>query len=235
MRHQGEQTATAGGDPARARLRLARADIASAVWGPTVERRRGDDDLNPAARRGRALNTGNLRPAAVLCGLVERAAGVQVILTRRADHLARHAGQIAFPGGKVDAADPSPLAAALREADEEIGLTRDEVEILGAIDPYETSSGYTVTPFVGFVRPSFTPIADPSEVAEVFEVPLDFLMDEANHQLVSKDLGRGTRRFYAMPYRDRYVWGATAGMLRNLSDRLSEVGRRRVVSSAEPA
>ncbi len=208
----------------RPRLDYARLDrqaVAAAVWTPTCSAPRSDYDLDPRAPPPRRPDE-RMRPAAVLCGLVERADGLAVILTRRAAHLARHAGQIAFPGGKVDAADPSPLAAALREAREEIGLTADAVEVLGAIDPYQTATGFAVTPFVGFVKPTFAPIPDPGEVAEVFEAPFGFLMDPANHQRLSRDTPLGRRRFYAMPYADKFIWGATAGMLKSLSDRLHD-------------
>lgn len=201
-----------------------RAAIEAAVWGPTQAAPRSDFDLAPDARSLLSPDR-RLRPAAVLCPIIERTDGFHVILTRRADHLSKHAGQVAFPGGKVDAGDPSPMAAALREAEEEIGLTADFVEILGAIDPYETSTSFSVTPFVGMVDPRFQPLLDENEVAEVFETPLSFLMDPANHQRHAREWMGRRREFYAMPWMgadgaERYIWGATAGMLRNLSDRL---------------
>ncbi len=181
---------------------------------------RSDFDLNPDVKA--ALMPGMAqRPAAVLCGLVERDGGLHVVLTRRAAHLNQHAGQIAFPGGKVDEIDPSPLATALREASEEIGLGEDRVEIIGTLDPYQTSTGFRVTPFVGVIDPRWRALPDPDEVEEVFETPLDFLMDPANRVRHHHDR-QGTRRhYYAMPWGEYYIWGATAGMLKGLSDRLA--------------
>lgn len=168
-----------------------------------------------------------LKPAAVLCGLVDRGDGDgwRVILTRRADHLNRHAGQVAFPGGRIDPQDPTPEAAALREAQEEIGLAPAHVEMIGAIDPHRTVTGYAVTPFVGFVDPGFAPRPDPSEVAEVFEPPLAFLMDPANRVQEMRQ-GPGPRgAYWAMPWEGRYIWGATARMLVSLSDRIAAAAR----------
>lgn len=156
-------------------------------------------------------------PASVLVPLVEREGGLTVLLTRRTAHLTDHPGQISFPGGRAEAFDDSPVDTALRETEEEIGLHRRHIEVLGVLPDYLTGTGYRVTPVVGLVVPPFTVEADPHEVAEIFEVPLAFLMDGANHQRLSFDLPEGGRRsFYAMPYRDYFVWGATAGMLRNL-------------------
>lgn len=187
--------------------------LRAAVWTPLAPPTR--PPLRPATRR--------LRPAAVLCAVAQRPAGLQVIFIRRADHLSSHAGQIAFPGGKVDHADRSPMAAALREAEEEIGLTRDLVDILGPIDPHETSTGYRVTPFVGIAKRQFHPLPDPGEVAEVFEAPLDFLMDPANRKRCESVVGGVKRSYHAIPWRDRFIWGATATMLTNLSDRIAAV------------
>ena len=160
------------------------------------------------------------RRAAVLCPLVRRRGGLHVILTLRSAHLKVHAGQISFPGGKIDPADPSPLAAALREADEEIGLRGDDVDILGTLDPYDTSTGFVITPFVGMVPSSFVPLPSEDEVAEVFEVPFDFLMDFANHERIERVHQGRVRRFYQMIYGPYRIWGATAGMLHNLAVRL---------------
>ncbi len=180
---------------------------------------RSDYDLNPDVKAAQLPGV-EQRPAAVLCGLVERDEGLNVVLTRRTQHLARHAGQIAFPGGRVDREDDSPLAAALREAEEEIGLRAHQVKIIGTLDQYLTSTGFRVTPFVGAIDPAWHAVPDANEVEEVFEVPLDFLMDPANRRRHAHDRA-GTRRFhYAMPWGSYYIWGATAGMLKGLSDRL---------------
>jgi 8-oxo-dGTP pyrophosphatase MutT (NUDIX family) len=181
---------------------------------------RSDFDLDPELRAAQMPGVGQ-RPAAVLCGLVERKGVLRVVLTRRAAHLNQHAGQVAFPGGKIDDGDPSALAAALREAEEEIGLTPDQVDILGSLDPYQTSTGFRVTPFIGLIDPGWRPVPDPSEVEEVFEPPLDFLMDPANRVRHHHDRWGTRRHYYAMPWGDYYIWGATAGMLKGLSDRLA--------------
>jgi 8-oxo-dGTP pyrophosphatase MutT (NUDIX family) len=175
----------------------------------------GDDDLNPDAGRYAA----NLRHAAVLIPIVARTP-LSVILTERTEHLPSHAGQIAFPGGKVETYDASPLAAALREAREEIALDRAFIEPLGFLPSYRTGTGFIITPAVALVRPGFKLVRDPAEVADVFEVPFAFLMDETNHRIESRIWGGAERRFYAMPYGERYIWGATAGILRTLYRRL---------------
>lgn len=179
------------------------------------EPERGDHDLNPGTRP-----EGALKPAAVLIPVVMRDA-LSVVLTRRTDHLAHHPGQISFPGGHTDAVDTSPEATALREADEEIGLMANNVTVIGTLDTYVTRTGFDVTPIVGLVDPAFSPIPDPHEVAEVFEVPLAFLMDPANHQRQSRVFDGVERYFFAMPYQDYYIWGATAGMLVNLYEHLT--------------
>jgi 8-oxo-dGTP pyrophosphatase MutT (NUDIX family) len=134
--------------------------------------------------------------------------------------LPSHAGQIAFPGGKVETYDAGPLAAALREAREEIALDGAFIEPLGYLSPYRTGTGFIITPSVALVRPGFKLTADPAEVADIFEVPFAFLMDEANHQIHSRVWSGTERRFYAMPYGERYIWGATAGIIRTLYRRL---------------
>lgn len=155
------------------------------------------------------------RPAAVLVGLVEHEDGFTVLLTRRTDHLNNHAGQVSFPGGRLETGE-TPEDAALRETFEEIGLVQSHVELIGRLDDYVTGTGFCVAPLVGFVRPPFDLSPDPFEVAEVFEVPLAFLLDPANHQLCEKDVHGNPRRYFAIPYGRHHIWGATAGMLMNL-------------------
>ena len=176
----------------------------------------GDRDLNPWLLRAHPR-----RPAAVLVPIVERAHGHTVLLTRRADHLHDHPGQVSFPGGRLDDADRGPIDAALRETAEEIGLGREYVELAGLLDGYETVTGYGVTPVVAFIRPGFSLTLDAFEVAEAFEVPLAFFLDETSRRLHS-GLREGRRRyFYAFEYADRCIWGATAGMLVNLQRRIA--------------
>jgi len=174
---------------------------------------RGDHDLNPGVNPALRLT-----PAAVLVPIVERAEGMTVMLTRRTDHLTSHAGQISFPGGHVEPNDASPEEAALRETEEEVGLARTHVQILGRLDFYITGTGFKITPVVGVVGTPFELDPDPYEVAEVFEVPLDFLLDPANHLRHNRRFDGQHRFFYAMPYEDHYIWGATAGMVVNLYD-----------------
>jgi len=167
---------------------------------------------------GRGLLAETLRRAAVLVPLVERPEGVTVLFTRRTDHLSSHAGQISFPGGRAEEGDSSPIETALRETEEEIGLGRRHIEIIGVLPDYTTVSAYRVTPIVALVQPPFELRPDPGEVAEAFEVPLAFLMDGLNHQrrVVELPQGAGRRAFYTMPYEQYFIWGATAAMLRNL-------------------
>jgi 8-oxo-dGTP pyrophosphatase MutT (NUDIX family) len=160
-----------------------------------------------------------VRPAAVLIGIVEREEPM-VLLTQRSAELPEHAGQIAFPGGKIDATDRSPLDAALREAEEEVGLDRSYVDPIGYLDLYGTGFGFRILPTVARVRPGFTLAINRSEVVDAFEVPLAFLMNPANHQIHSKEFRGMERSYYAMPYAERYIWGATAGMLRVLYERI---------------
>jgi 8-oxo-dGTP pyrophosphatase MutT (NUDIX family) len=159
-----------------------------------------------------------LKRAAVLIPLVERDGVLHVLLTQRTEHLSNHAGQISFPGGRAEEVDSSPIETALRETEEEIGLSRRHVEIVGVLPEHVTGTGYRVTPVVALATPPFALAADPNEVAEIFEVPLAYLMNGANHQRLSYELpeGKGRRRFYAMPYERFFIWGATAAMLRNL-------------------
>src|SRR5579875_3027961 len=171
-----------------------------------------DFDLNPGGRPG----PGALTKAAVLVGLIERSAGLSVLLTRRADTLRRHSGQVAFPGGRMEAGETPPRTA-LRESFEEVGLDRRFVRLIGLSDAYVTGTGFSITPVVGLIRPGFELTPFDAEVAEIFELPFAFLMDEANHQLRSMVAADGQeRRFYAMEHGGRVVWGATAGMIRAL-------------------
>jgi len=171
----------------------------------------GDHHLNPGMRP-----RDDLTPAAVLVPLVKRAGGLTVLFTQRTDHLETHAGQISFPGGHQDPGDGSPEETALRETEEETGLDRRHVEIIGRLDAYVTRTGFAIEPVVALVEPPFNLLPDPREVADVFEVPLAFLLDPANHQRHSRKVNGRDRQFYAMPYGERYIWGATAGMLMNL-------------------
>lgn len=154
--------------------------------------------------------------AAVLIPVLQKSAGLSILLTQRTDHLHDHAGQISFPGGRMDAGDRDLYETALRESYEEIGLERERVEIIGTLPEYLTVSGYRVTPVVALVEPQPHYPADAFEVTDVFDVPLAFLMDPANHEVRIWNGEEGRRRFYAMPYQERFIWGATAGMLRNL-------------------
>lgn len=178
---------------------------------------RGDHDLNP----GMTPPSAALRPAAVLVPLIDRAGGMTVLLTRRTDHLSKHAGQIAFPGGRIEQADADATAAALRETEEEIGLPRERVAIIGRLDTYVTGTGFEITPMVGIVSPPFALAIDPVEVAEVFEVPLAFILDPANHRRTERVLEERRRAFFVLPYEGRNIWGATAGMLVNLYEVLT--------------
>jgi 8-oxo-dGTP pyrophosphatase MutT (NUDIX family) len=160
-----------------------------------------------------------IRPAAVLIPVVDHAEPT-VLLTQRAAHLNDHAGQISFPGGKIDATDASPLDTALREAEEEIGLSREFVEPIGYLDLYGTSFGFRILPTLARVRPGFKLHINTSEVDDAFEVPLTFLMNPLNHQVHSKEFRGMERSYYAMPFAERYIWGATAGILRILYERI---------------
>lgn len=183
---------------------------------------KGDHSLNP----GMAVNK-DLRPAAVLVPIVARAPEPTVLFTLRTATLAHHAGQISFPGGHVEEGDARPEDAALRETEEEVGLGRRHIRVIGRLDRYVTRTGFDVTPVVGLVAPPFAVAPDATEVADVFEVPLDFLLDPANHLRDSRTVEGAVRHFYAMRWRERYIWGATAGMLMNLYEFL----RREHVSS----
>lgn len=174
---------------------------------------RGDHDLNP----GMGI-VDDLTPAAVLIPLIDRDDQVMTLFTQRTSHLAHHAGQISFPGGHSDPVDASPEDTALRETEEEVGVHRRHIRVIGRLDPYITRTGFSVIPVVGLIAPPFEVSPDPNEVEDVFEVPLSFLMDPANHQRHKREVNGTRRDFYAMPYNDRFIWGATAGMIKNLYD-----------------
>jgi len=177
---------------------------------------RGDHELNPGI-----IPAGDLRAAAVLVPLVDRPGGLTVLLTQRTAHLAHHAGQIAFPGGRVEEADADEIATALRETEEEIGLTGPCIETVGRLDRYVTRTGFTVIPVVALVHPPFTLALAPDEVADAFEVPLSFILDPANRHKEGAEFQGVMRHFYVFRYGERNIWGATAGMLVNLAETLS--------------
>ena len=200
---------------ARARLNL---DVPPALTDPAAKGvRRGDLDLDPVLWERAGVAATKL--AAVLVPIVERSEPT-VLLTQRTADLASHAGQISFPGGRIEPNDESPVAAAMREAKEEVGLAPMLIEPIGYLDLYLTFSGCRILPSVARVKPDFSLTINPSEVVDAFEVPLQFLMTPANHQRKSRDWKGITRDYYAMPFGDRYIWGITAGILRNLYDRI---------------
>ncbi len=189
---------------------------------PAARGRRSDYDLNRDAKlieqQGKPV-----RDAAVLVPVVNHPGEPTILLTKRTDHLTKHAGQVSFPGGKVDEGDADAVAAALREAEEEVGLAPDHVEVCGFLDTYRTGTGFEIVPVVGLVRPGFELTLQESEVQAAFEVPLHFLLDRKNHQRQSA-MWQGIRReYYAMPYGDYFIWGATAAMLVNLCDVMEAV------------
>jgi 8-oxo-dGTP pyrophosphatase MutT (NUDIX family) len=201
-------------DRVRRRLSL---DVPAALHDPDAPAVRGDLDLNPETWT--MLGVAAVKPAAVLIPVVYRPTPT-VILTKRTDDLPSHAGQIAFPGGKIDAGDATPAGAALREAWEEIGLDQALVEPLGYLDLYLTFSGFRILPTVARVEPDFVLTPNHNEVADIFEVPLAYLISPENHLLKSRDWKGIIRHYYEIPYQDRHIWGVTAGILRNLYERI---------------
>jgi 8-oxo-dGTP pyrophosphatase MutT (NUDIX family) len=199
---------------ARARLNL---DVPPALTDLTATAVRGDLDLDDTLWEKAGVKA--TRPAAVLIPVVARSEPT-VLLTLRTPDLRSHSGQIAFPGGKIDPTDASPKAAALREAEEEIALDGRFIEPIGYLDLYLTFSGFRILPLVARVDPAYEMTVNPAEVAEAFEVPLEFLMTPVNHQKHSRDWRGFQREYFAMPYGDRYIWGVTAGILVNLYDRI---------------
>lgn len=176
---------------------------------------RGDFELNPSLKY-----PDKPTPAAVLVPLVEHENELTVLFTKRTDHLNDHAGQISFPGGRMEATDSGPVDTALRETREEIGMEPDYVKVAGCLDHYETGTGYLVLPVVGFVRPGFQLVLDEFEVADVFEVPLSFLLDADNHRTAIHRVRGMDLSFHVIEYQNRYIWGATAGMLMNFYQRM---------------
>lgn len=177
-----------------------------------------DLDLNPGF--GRAFggrNRPEARPASVLMPLVDRAAGISVLLTQRTDHLPDHAGQVSFPGGSREAGDSDAIETALRETEEEVGIARAFIDVIGTLDLYRTGTGFDITPVVAVVGDGFSLAIDATEVAQVFEVPLSFILDPGNRQIQTRAFDGVDFTYYAYPYKDFYIWGATAGMLVNLA------------------
>jgi len=214
---------TAGGSD------LSRETIATLLARGLSPQGRGDADL--ARRLGHEVHPGAApdlvpTPAAVLVPLIEHVDGLTVLLTQRTAHLAHHPGQISFPGGRLEPDDNGDsVAAALRETEEEVGLAVGAVTVLGRLDEYLTTTGFLVTPVVGITRPPLALTLDDFEVAEVFEVPLAFLIDTANHQMERREVEGRSRAYWAIPWQGRVIWGATAGMLVNLAEVLSHRDR----------
>jgi len=186
--------------------------------GPFAVDEFGDHRLNPGLRD--MIVRDGLRDAAVLVPVVDHGPEATVLLTQRNANLRSHSGQVAFPGGRIDAGDASAEAAALRETMEEIGLPGERVEVIGRLPDYVTGSGYRIAPVLSVVKPGFHLHLNPAEVDAAFEVPLSFLMDPANHHRQSRTLNEVRRYFYEMPFGERYIWGVTAGIIRTLYERL---------------
>lgn len=200
---------------------------------PCGRNSRSDDDLNPDMPF--PLLEKELKPAAVLVPIIDRETGPTVLLTQRVETLRAHAGQIAFPGGRLDAPDEPPLQAALRETQEEVGLEPERIEVIATLDCYRTCTGYNITPVVGIVQPDFSLKLQETEVADAFEVPLSHLIDPARRRRDSRVFLGAPRFFYAIPYGQRYIWGATAGIIVNLADVLLTHGSTETEKNAQGA
>ena len=214
---QAAETALSAGeffDRVRSRLTLA---VPEGLTNPDITPPRGDHDADPVMQKVAEVRP--IRPAAVLVPVIDHPEPT-VLLTQRAQHLPQHPGQVSFPGGKIDATDESPLDSALREAEEEIGLDRALVEPLGYLDLYMTTLGYRIVPTVARIKPGFSLTLNTGEVDAVFEVPLSFLMNLKNVERHSRDWNGMTRHYYAITFGERYIWGVTAGILRNMYDRI---------------
>ena len=185
-----------------------------------AEPARSDFDLNPKWRE--RMSPAELTPAAVLVPIMSRNCDPSILFTQRTPHLKAHGGQVSFPGGRMETYDAGPIAAALRESKEEVGLDPEYVDVVGLLDNYQTGTNYLVTPVVGIVHPEFEPIRDTSEVAQIFEVPLGHVLDQSQFIHETRDVGEFTRVFYAMYYEDWRIWGATAGMLFDLVKRMAQ-------------
>ncbi len=177
-------------------------------------------DLDPKDRNPFVRGDKPLRPAAVLVPLVNRPDGVTVLLTKRTDHLNNHAGQISFPGGRVDDTDRDAIHTALRETEEEVGLAETQIDVVGHLDEYIVGTGFLVNPVIGVIEPPFELTLHEHEVAEAFEAPLSYVLDPDNIERHARDFNGTKRHFFAITWNDYYIWGATAGMLRNLSQRV---------------
>jgi 8-oxo-dGTP pyrophosphatase MutT (NUDIX family) len=199
---------------AQARLDL---DVPPGLTDASITPKRGDHDADPVMKKISEVRP--IRPAAVLVPVIDHPEPT-VLLTQRSPHLSNHAGQISFPGGKIDATDASPLDAALREAEEEVGLARGFVDPIGYLEVYGTAFGFRILPTLARVKPGFELTINHDEVVDAFEVPLSFLMNPANHQIHAKEFRGIARSYYAMPFAERYIWGATAGILRLLYERI---------------
>ena len=178
----------------------------------------GDHDLNPGM-----LVPKKSTPAAVLVPIIGRPGHPTILLTKRSESLPHHAGQVSFPGGRAEETDASEVETALRETEEEIGLSSKYVEIIGQLETYDTRTGFRVTPVVGLIKPPFELRADPIEVAEIFEIPVSFILNRMNHEKHSREWQNTMRQFYVLPHPKHYIWGATAGMLVNMAEILLHI------------